>query len=391
MATLGETVACAIDDPLDVVRLTRDTRPDLVVVGPELPLVNGLADHLREERVAVFGPSRAAARIEGSKTYAKALMERAQIPTAAWREFGEPEDAIRYLDELGPPYVIKADGLAAGKGVVVTAERDEAVRAVNERLVERRFGAAGATIVIEEFLDGEEASLIAFSDGTRVLACEPAQDYKRALDGDAGPNTGGMGSYSPVPACPADLAQQIVTEVMEPMIKQSAAEGAPFVGALYAGVALTSKGPKVVEFNARFGDPETQALLPRLRSDLGEVALAAAAGELDGTALEWSREACVCLVLASSGYPGAYEMGYEITGLDRAGVMENVLVFHSGTQAAGDRVVTSGGRVLAVSAIGASFAVARRRAYAAAEVIEFQGKHVRGDIALRAEQSEEAL
>lgn len=392
IAELAEIVACDIEDPTGVAGLVRGARLDLVVVGPEAPLVAGVADAVRDAGVPVFGPSRAAARIEGSKSYAKALMERAQIPTAAWRTFADPDEATAYLDEIGPPYVIKADGLAAGKGVVVTAERDEAVRAVKERLVEHRFGAAGASIVIEEFLDGEEASLIAFSDGSHVVACEPAQDYKRALDGDAGPNTGGMGSYSPVPACPPALVEQIVREVIEPLVRQTAAEGAPFVGALYAGLALTSKGPKVIEFNARFGDPETQALLPRLRSDLGEVALAAATGSLTpDTKLEWSPDPCVTVVLASGGYPEPHETGHQISGLDAATVLEKVVVFHSGTRREGDRVVTSGGRVLAVSAMGDSFAAARARAYRAAGMIEFQGKHLRGDIARRAEQSEGSL
>ena len=389
IAELAEIVTCDIEDPIAVTGLTARIAAELVVVGPEAPLVRGVSDAVREGGVPVFGPSAAAARIEGSKAFAKQLMERAQIPTAAWRSFTDPSQALAYLDELGPPYVIKADGLAAGKGVVVTSDRDEARRAIDGCLVQGRFGEAGSSIVIEEFLDGEEASLIAFTDGENVAVCEPAQDYKRVHDEDAGPNTGGMGSYSPVPSCPPQLTQQIVEEVLHPLLRQTAAEGTAFVGALYAGLALTSKGPKVIEFNARFGDPETQALLPRLRSDFAELAMLCATGGLGAApALEWSPDACVCLVLASGGYPVKHETGFEIHGLERAGAQEGVAVFHAGTKRDGDRIVTAGGRVLALSATGPTFSEARARAYQAAAVIEFEGKHLRSDIALRAEQSE---
>ena len=282
---IGRVAALEAADPADldaVVQLARRILPDLVVVGPEAPLVAGVGDALRAEDVAVFGPDTGAARIEASKSYAKELMERAGISTAAWRSFTSAPAAIAYLDEIGSPYVIKADGLAAGKGVSVTDDREEAVAAIEESLVGRRFGESGARIVIEEYLDGEEASLIAFTDGRELASCEPAQDYKRVFDDDRGPNTGGMGSYSPVPACPYELAERIIEEVLVPMVRATSEVGAPFVGALYAGLALTGKGPKVVEFNARFGDPETQALIPRLKSDLGEVMLACARGDLDG-------------------------------------------------------------------------------------------------------------
>ena len=378
-------------DPVDssaVLDLARSTGPDLVVVGPEAPLVAGVGNALRAEGYLVFGPDAAAARIEGSKAYSKELMDKAGIPTARWQRFSEVDAAVRYLDELGAPYVIKADGLAAGKGVVVTEDRAEAITALEERLVEGKFGAAGSTVVVEEFLDGEEASLIAFTDGHAFAMCEPAQDYKRVGDGDAGPNTGGMGSYSPVPSCPADVATSIAEQVIKPMIDVTASGGAPFVGALYAGLALTSKGPRVVEFNARFGDPETQALLPRLASDFGEVALACARGELEGTKLDWKPQACVSVVLASKGYPGSYPTGEAIEGLDIANGMDNVEVFHAGTATDGDRVVTAGGRVLAVSALGANFKDARQRAYEATGAISFPSKYLRNDIAQRAETTE---
>jgi phosphoribosylamine--glycine ligase len=282
------------------------------------------------------------------------------------------------METLGPPWVVKADGLAGGKGVVVTEEWADAVSALRDRL------GGGRAVVIEEFLDGEEASVIAFTDGQTVVPCEPAQDYKRVFDGDEGPNTGGMGSYSPVPACPPPLVEEVVETVLQPMVDATAARGAPFAGALYAGLALTSEGPKVLEFNARFGDPETQALLPRLDSDFGEAVLAAASGDLSGTKLQWSPRACVTVVLASGGYPGPHETGYAIQGLDAAASVADVHVFHAGTRSDGDSVVTSGGRVLNVSALGDTFASARDRAYEAARMIEFEDVHYRTDVAARA-------
>ena len=365
-------------DPRAVVELARRIGAGLVVVGPEAPLVAGVGDALRAEGVLVFGPDMEAARIEGSKSHAKELMVAAGIPTGASRTFTEEAGATAYMEGLGPPWVVKADGLAAGKGVVVTEDWAEAVAALGERV------GGGRAVVIEEFLDGEEASLIAFSDGTTVVPCEPAQDYKRAFDDDEGPNTGGMGSYSPVPACPPPLVDEIVDSILQPMVDATAAHGAPFSGALYAGLALTSRGPKVIEFNARFGDPETQALLPRLDSDFGEVALATAAGELAGVKLDWSPRACVTVVLASGGYPGPHDTGYAIHGLEKAAALDGVHVFHAGTRAEGDSVVTAGGRVLNVSALGDDFASARERAYEAASSIEFESVHFRHDIGARA-------
>ena len=307
-------------DPSAVVELARRVGAGLVVVGPEAPLVAGVGDALRSEGVLVFGPDAEAGRIEGSKSHAKQLMVEAGIPTG--RSAAEA-DALSFMESSGPPYVVKADGLAAGKGVVVTSDWDEAVQAL-----EARRGA----VVVEEFLDGEEASLIAVTDGKTVIPCEPAQDYKRVFDADEGPNTGGMGSYSPVPACPPSLVDEIVERVLQPMVDATAARGAPFSGALYAGLALTSEGPKVIEFNARFGDPETQAMIPRLETDFGEVVLATASGELEGTKLQWSPRPCVTVVLASGGYPGPHDTGYAIHGLDDAGALDDVFVFHAGTR-----------------------------------------------------------
>jgi phosphoribosylamine--glycine ligase len=384
ISRIAETIECDILSPTDVLELTRKLDADLVVVGPESPLVEGVGDALREDGRRVFGPNAAAARIEGSKEHAKSLMDAAEVPTAAWKTFEEVGPAVAFLDQLGPPYVIKADGLAAGKGVVVTEDRALAIDALEERLVRGAFGDAGRKVVIEEFLDGEEASLIAITDGVTVIACEPAQDYKRVGDADAGPNTGGMGSYSPVPACPPELAQSISDEIIVPVVAATGVAGAPFVGAIYAGLALTSRGPRVIEFNARFGDPETQALLPRLRSDLGELFVAAADHELAGVRLEWDPRPCVSVVLASGGYPGPHETGFEIQGLDAAEAAGDVWVFHAGTAESGSRLVTSGGRVLAVSALGDDFASARERAYDAASKITFEGMHMRTDIAQRA-------
>jgi phosphoribosylamine--glycine ligase len=378
-------------DPIDaaqVLELASELEPDLVVIGPEAPLVAGVGDALRNGGFTVFGPDAAAARLEGSKSYAKRLMKQAGIKTARAETFDSLPEAIGFLDRLGPPYVVKADGLAAGKGVVVTEDRDEAVVALEERIVGGTFGDAGRRVLIEEFLDGEEASLIALTDGKAIVACEPAQDYKRVYDGDEGPNTGGMGSYSPVPACPPALVDQITAEVIEPVLRATAAEGAPFIGAIYAGLALTSDGPTVMEFNARFGDPETQALIPRLRSDFGEVAFACSVGELAGTKLEWSPQCCVSVVVASGGYPGSHDTGFAISGLDDVSKMDGVVAFHAGTKRADSGVVTSGGRVLAVSGLGNTFADARARVYRAVEGIEFEGKHFRTDIAQRAEHME---
>ncbi len=387
-AAFAGSIEVDIEDPAQVVDAVRSVRADLVVVGPEAPLVGGIGDALRNSGTPVFGPDAAAARLEGSKSFAKELMQQAGVPTASGRTFTDVDAALAYMDELGPPYVIKADGLAAGKGVVVTGDRAEAEVALRERLVEGKFGEAGRRVVVEEFLDGPEASVIAFVDGREVLVCQPAQDYKRAGDRDEGPNTGGMGSYSPVPTCPSSVVELIAAEVMQPAVDALAGRNTPFVGALYAGLALTSRGPRVIEFNARFGDPETQALLPRLSSDLGELCLAAARGELAGMTLDWTSEACVSVVLASGGYPGSYPVGQVIEGVDAAAALDGVEVFHSGTAVRDGDLVTAGGRVLAVSALGNDFSEARAKAYAAAEMISFEGKYLRTDIAARAEGAE---
>jgi phosphoribosylamine--glycine ligase len=354
---------------------------DLVVVGPEAPLVAGVADTLTAAEIPVFGPTSEGARIEGSKAFAKEVMEAAGVPTAGYWSGADPEQARAALEDFDPPYVIKADGLAAGKGVIICADRDEAEQAITDLMVEQTLGAAGSIVVIEEFLDGPEMSVFGVCDGTDVVLLAPAQDFKRAFDGDQGPNTGGMGAFSPYPFDAQEYAA-LRTTVFEPVLNELASRGMRYVGVLYAGLILTSDGPKVLEFNARFGDPETQVVLPRLRSDLGELLAAAARGDLASTPpLEWDDRACVTVVLASGGYPGSYDTGKRIDGLDQAAAVDDALVFHAGTAADNGTVVTAGGRVLAVTGFGSSVAEARDTAYAAADRITFDGLQRREDIA----------
>jgi len=389
-AGIAEIAECMQTDPSDaetMANLTEDLGIDLTVIGPEGPLVAGLADELASRGLPVFGPTKAAARIEGSKAWAKDVMQKAGVPTARAKTFTDVATAKDFLGELAPPYVIKADGLAAGKGVYICADEEEAVRALEECLVSARFGEAGATVVVEEFLRGEELSLFCLTDGRAVLPLAPAQDFKRALDGDEGPNTGGMGAYSPVPHMRDDVVDRSVREIFEPVVRQLEREGARFQGLLYGGLMVTADGPKVLEFNCRFGDPETEVVLPRMDSDLAEPMLACAEGNLAPYAPRWRPEACVTVALASGGYPGDYETGKEIKGVERAASMPDVFVFHAGTKKR-RKLVTTGGRVLAVSALGADLAQARARAYDAVEAIEFKGKQFRTDIALRAAEME---
>jgi phosphoribosylamine--glycine ligase len=369
----------AAEDVEALVAAARAEAADLVVVGPEAPLVAGIADALAEAGVRCFGPSAAAARLEGSKAFAKEAMAAAGVPTAAAREVDSVADGLAAA--TGYPTVLKADGLAAGKGVVIAADEDEARAALEDMLVQRRFGET--SVLVEEFLEGEELSLLALCDGERALPMAPAQDYKRIFDGDRGPNTGGMGSYSPVPGIDEDLVAEIAAEVHQPVVDLMAARGTPFHGVLYAGLMLTDAGPQVLEFNVRFGDPETQAVLPRLRSDLLELLLAATEpGGLAGAELSWDERWAVTLVLASAGYPQSSSKGDVIIGLDV--VAPDVEVTHAGTARRGDEIVTDGGRVLNVTALGEDPATARDAAYAAADVIAFEGRQLRRDIARRA-------
>ncbi len=369
-----------------VVAAARDEAVDLVVVGPEDPLAAGLVDRLREAGIASFGPSAEAAQLEGSKQFAKEFMARHDIPTADFAVFDALEPARAYVREQGGPCVVKADGLAAGKGVFVCDDPDAALTALDEIMGERRFGEAGARVVIEERMQGEEASYYAITDGERVVTLAAAQDHKRALDGDRGENTGGMGAYSPAPVVSDAVEKRILEEIVHPAIRGMARDGTPYTGVLFVGLMIDAAGvPRVVEFNVRFGDPETQALLLRMEGDLVPLLDGAARGRLEPEInLGWG-DAAVCVVLASGGYPRAYETGRVIDGLDAPADDPDVVVFHAGTRRGADgRFETAGGRVLGVTARGASVAVARERAYAAADRIRFEGRHLRRDIADRA-------
>ena len=381
---VGENVALDAEDPAVVADFARETGCGLVVIGPEAPLVA-----VRAAGIPCFGPGAEGAKLEGSKRFSKELMARAGIPTAAYGSFTDEESALAYVREQGAPVVVKADGLAAGKGVVVALTLDEALDAVHE-CFDGAFGAAGSTVVIEEMLTGPECTLLAFTDGKTVRPMATSQDHKRALEGDKGPNTGGMGVYSPVPIVTPEEHEEMC-RILNETIAQANREGIDFRGCLYGGFMLTPAGPKVIEYNARFGDPETEVLMPRLASDLVEVMLACAEQRLDEVELAWRDEWAVSVVLTSAGYPGSYEKGKVITGIEDAEAMENVTVYHAGTAVNEDgELVTSGGRVLDVTALGDTFEAARDLAYAACEKIDFEGKTLRHDIGLRALRGREA-
>lgn len=375
----------AAGDEKALIALCEAEQVDLVVVGPEDPLADGLADRLREAGILVFGPSAAAARLEASKSWAREFMERHGIPQPHFRRHETREAAQAHVRELNGRCVVKADGLCAGKGVWVCSDVPAAERALEEIMGGRRFGDAGAAVVVEEVLVGEEASYYAISDGERVVTLAAAQDHKRALDGDRGENTGGMGAYAPAPVVTAEVEKRILEEIVHPALRGMREEGTPYTGVLYVGLMIDEAGaPRVVEFNVRFGDPETQPLLVQLESDLVPLLLGSARGDLDPSASPVTDRAAVCVVLASGGYPRHYETGLPITGLEAAEAEEGVVVFHAGTRRGPDGYETAGGRVLGVTASGADVAEARDRAYAAAELIEFEGRHMRTDIAERA-------
>lgn len=383
IAELADCVALDAADPAAVLRFIRERDIGFVVIGPEAPLVAGLGDALAEAGVKYFGPSKAAAQLEGSKGFTKDLCREAGIPTAAYGRFGDAASAKAYLDTQPVPIVVKADGLAAGKGVVVALTREEAYAAV-DACFEGAFGAAGAAVVIEEFLEGEEASFFALCDGKTALALATAQDHKRVGDGDTGPNTGGMGAYSPAPLLTPALVARTMDEIIRPTVAAMAARGTPFKGVLFAGLMVTREGPKLIEYNVRFGDPEIQALLPRLRSDLLPALVATADGVLDTFDLRWRDEVALTVVLAANGYPGTPEKGTEIKGLDAVREMEGVEVFHAGTRWDGERLLADGGRVLSVTALGATVTDAQTRAYEAIAKIDWPGGFCRRDIGWRA-------
>jgi phosphoribosylamine--glycine ligase len=383
IADVAECVPIGVEDLNALGNFAHDRGIDLTVVGPERPLIMGIVDHFRSRGLPIYGPTAAAARLEGSKAFTNELLARAGVAGTRFAVFTEAEAARRYVREQGAPIVVKADGDAAGKGVIVAETEEEALEGINRCMVQREFGAAGDRVVIEERLVGQECSIKVFTDGQTVVPMAPAQDYKRIYDGDEGPNTGGMGCYSPVPAVTPEVLDYVLDRIIRPTIAQMAAEGTPYTGTLYAGIILTDDGPRLLEYNVRFGDPETQVVLPLLQSDLVEVLLATVEGRLDEVKVAWRDRCAVCVVCASSGYPGKYEKGQEITGLKAAAADENVIVFHAGTRRMGRRYLTEGGRVLAVTGLGATHAEARDRAYRAVGAIDFDGMYFRTDIAAR--------
>ena len=382
-AQCGTNVAVAVEDHNAVVRFCRSERIDFVVVGPEVPLVAGIVDDLAAAGIQAFGPSRAAAQLEGSKAFTKELCAEFGIPTAAFARFTDEAAARAYVRERGAPIVVKADGLAAGKGVVVATAVAEAEEAV-AMMFGGSLGAAGTEVVIEEFLEGEEASFFALCDGTRAIPLGTAQDHKRAYDGDEGPNTGGMGAYSPAPVLTPDIEARVMREIVEPTLAGMRARGTPFVGVLYAGLMLTPGGPKLIEYNVRFGDPECQVLMPRLESDILALMRDACDGALGTFPLRWSHETALTVVLAARGYPGTVEKGSEIRGIDAAEAVPGARVFHAGTREEHGRLTANGGRVLNVTALGSTVAEAQERAYAAVNRIDGPEGFCRRDIGWRA-------
>ncbi|MFC1657911.1 phosphoribosylamine--glycine ligase [Candidatus Omnitrophota bacterium] len=390
---LAECVAIKADDISGLLEFALQERIDLTVVGPETALSLGIVDQFEKSNLKVFGPNKQAARLESSKVFAKELMSKYGVPTAAFRVFDNPDKASEFVRQRKAPCVVKADGLAAGKGVAVCKTIDDAQKAIDSMMRKKVFGQAGERIVIEDCLQGQEASIIVLTDGNEVIPLASSQDHKRVFDGDSGPNTGGMGAYSPAPIVTEELNQQIIEKIIYPTIKGLNQEGVPYKGILYAGIMITADGPKVLEYNVRFGDPETQAILPRLKSDLVEAILATIEKGLNKwknkkSALDWDKRSCICVVCASGGYPGAYEKGKEISGLDEAGRMADIVVFHAGTKSdtanGKSYIATNGGRVLGVTGLGNSIKEAISLTYKAVEKIRFAGMHYRRDIGYRA-------
>jgi phosphoribosylamine--glycine ligase len=383
-AEIGENVAIPVSDLAALVGFARENRIDLTVVGPDDPLAAGIVDLFVTQGLRVFGPSKTAARIESSKISAKELMRKQRIPTAQAGTFERSDDALRFCDQLGFPIVIKADGLAFGKGVIIAPDPESARSAINEMMNQGRFGEAGRRVVVEEFLRGTECSLHALVDGKNYRLLESARDHKRAFDGDVGPNTGGMGAFSPANNWNSKLQSQFEEKIMRPVLHGLLAEGITFRGLLYPGLMITDDGARVLEFNCRFGDPETQAILPRMKSDLLPLLEATIDEKIGNYSIEWDQRPAVTVVFASEGYPNKYETGKIISGLDEAAKLEGVQIFHAGTRRVRDEIVTAGGRVLAVTALGSTVEAARARAYDAVSRVHFENCHYRRDIALTA-------
>ncbi|MBT3359597.1 MAG: phosphoribosylamine--glycine ligase [Rhodospirillales bacterium] len=386
-AGIEQVAKCVPLDASDVdgiVNFAVENKIGLVVVGPEVPLVAGLVDRLDAIGIRAFGPTAAAAALEGSKAFMKELCEKYGIPSAEFGHFDEPDSAKDFIRRKGAPIVVKADGLAAGKGVILCRNEHEAYAAIDHLMTERAFGAAGDEVIIEEFLTGEEASFFALVDGVRAVPLVSAQDHKLAYDGDEGPNTGGMGAYTPAPVLTPDLAKVVMDEIVTPTIEGMAAEGRPYKGVLYAGLMIKDGTPKLLEYNVRFGDPECQPLMLRLKSDILDALIACADGTLDKVKLEWRKEVALTVVMAAKGYPGKYEKGSEIRGLDKANAVDGVTVFHAGTTAENGIILANGGRVLNVTALGKTVADAQKRAYEAVDLIDWPEGFCRRDIGWRA-------
>ena len=385
IADVAECLPIAVDQIDALIKACTDHAIDFVVIGPELPLTLGLADAVRAKGIACFGPSQLAAELEGSKGFMKDICSKAGVPTAAYRRFTNADEAKAYIRAEGAPIVVKADGLAAGKGVTVAQSIDEAIAAVDDAMIHNVFGASGASIVVEECMVGEEVSFFALADGETAIPFASAQDHKAVYDGDKGPNTGGMGAYSPAPMIDDATQDRIMREVIDPTVKAMRDAGRSFTGVLFAGLMMTAKGPRLIEFNARFGDPETEAMLIRLKSDLLDVLYAAATGQLNKVKLEWHDKAALCVVMAAKGYPGTYVKDTVIGGLDRAAAVPDSVVFHAGTgrNTVGD-LVAKGGRVLAITSVAPDIVEAQTRAYQAVDAIDWVGGFCRRDIGWRA-------
>ncbi|MBI5699763.1 phosphoribosylamine--glycine ligase [Candidatus Saganbacteria bacterium] len=378
---VAENVDIKAEDLPHLLKFAKEKSIDLTVVGPEVPLVLGIVDLFESQGLKIFGPSQAAAQIEGSKIFAKELMKKYKIPTAAFASFTDPSDAKKFAKKLGAPVVIKADGLAAGKGVIIAETLSAAEQAIDSM---KDFGEAGKKIVVEEYLEGEEASILCFTDGKTIIPMASAQDHKRVNDNDEGPNTGGMGAYSPAPIVTPELLEKVQHEILVPTIKGMESEGMPYKGVLYVGIMVTKNGPKVLEYNARFGDPETQCILPRLKTDLVDILRSTIDVRLSTISIEWDPRPAVCVVLASGGYPGAYTKGIKIKGLNDARQLDDVIIFHAGTAEKEGQIVTAGGRVLGVVGLGETIRHAIDRSYMAVKMIDFEGMHYRTDIGRKA-------
>ncbi len=380
----AECVPISVEDLQGLADFAEKQKIDLTVVGPEDPLARGIVDLFQEKGLKIFGPNKQAAQLEGSKVFAKELMVKYNIPTAEYRTFTSPEEAEQYIKKIGTPVVIKAEGLAAGKGVIICEEEEEALLAVKKIMIDRAFGDAGNRLIVEEFMRGEEASILAFTDGESILAMVSSQDHKPVYDGDRGPNTGGMGAYAPAPLVTPEIAQYVEEKILIPAVQGLKADGHPYSGVIYAGLMFTEKGPKVLEFNCRFGDPEAQVVIPLLKSDLIPILQAVVEGRLSEVKAQWHEGSAVCVVMASGGYPGPYQKGVVIHGLEKQKGKENFVVFHAGTKDQKGQIVTNGGRVLGVTGWAENLPEALKKVYEAVESIEFDGAHYRKDIGQKA-------